>query len=54
MAGFYAGGVLTAVVCGAAADILQLHVNSMLFYIVGACIGGLVGLIGGQVVSRMM
>lgn len=54
MVGTYAGGVLGGLSIGVFGDLLRTEVNTMAFYIAGACIGAVGGLIAGTIFRRLI
>lgn len=52
--GFGFGVFLGGFVFGAAADVLQLPVHTMLAYCIGAVVGGLAGMVAGRVAAAML
>jgi hypothetical protein len=54
MVGTYAGGVLGGLSVGVFGDLLNTEINTMAFYIVGACLGAFGGLIAGTIFRRLI
>jgi hypothetical protein len=54
MVGTYAGGVLGGLSVGVFGDLLNTELNTMVFYIAGACLGAFAGLIAGTIFRRMI
>ena len=53
MCGLYAGGILGGLVIGNFGDLINSEINSMAFYIGGAALGAIGGLIAGRIFRKV-